>query len=128
MMDVLKLAEEALEMYRLHVQHNHVTYYGDEYNKERQEQATAREYVTSDKPHQAMTAIRAARAEWGWLPIAEMAEIEPDPVYVAIAGDHPLFVSRFTVVSKRRAVDAGYTHFYRPQVPPPPTREEVGNG
>jgi len=60
MSDALKLAEEALEMYRLHMKHNHVTYLGFEYDAERKEQVAAREYVMSDRPEKATTAVRAA--------------------------------------------------------------------
>jgi hypothetical protein len=66
----------------------------------------------------ALTALRGLE----WKPIAEMEEIENDPVYVCIAGD-PAWVSRFTVVSKKRAVKAGYTYFCRPILPTPPKRE-----
>ena len=66
----------------------------------------------------ALTALRGLE----WTPIAEMAELEKEPVYVCIAG-YPAWVSRFTIVSKKRAVKAGYTHFCRPILPTPPKRE-----
>jgi len=99
-MDVLKQVEEALVMacgtFRSHA--------GEE---QRVEECYA-----------ALTALRGL----GWKLIAEMEEIEKEPVYVCIAGD-PAWVSRFTIVSKKRAVKAGYTHFCRPILRTPPKRK-----
>lgn len=107
MQDALKLAEEALEALRPRGKTNRVD--------------------LMQQAGEALTAIRAARAEWGWRPIAEMAEIELEPVRIGYYGPLSWVVASYSVQRPTEVVSK-YTHFYRPQLPPPPTRLEVGNG
>jgi hypothetical protein len=117
MTDVLKLAEEALELVRGEVEHPMTT-------------QSQEAYVD------ALAAIRAARAECGWRPIAEMADHEAFNQATILGrwgwwyGQPPerWCFGNCGHMSKSEAIKSGYTHFYRPQLPPPPAREEVGNG
>lgn len=135
MADVLKLAEEALEMHLLHMKHNHVTYLGFNYDEERKEQTLAREYVTSDRPEQALAAIRSARSECGWRPIAELTTADEFNQSTILGrwgfwcGQSPerWCLGNCGHLGRAEAINSGYTYFCRPQLPPPPAREEVGN-
>lgn len=105
MEDVLKLAEESLLAIR--------DYQGELLDKHTDRRLTV-----------ALAAIRAASAKWGWIPIAEMADEEAQPVVV---GKYPKFRKMVWVTSdgwksKKAAMMGGYTHFHRPQLPPPPVR------
>lgn len=60
-----------------------------------------------------------------WQPITEMLEHEPKEVFIG-----KWIGNRWSIVSvsfKRAATDAGFTHFLRPTLPDPPSREEVAN-
>jgi hypothetical protein len=114
MTDVLKLAEEALSSaIESHYAWSNRSGYLD-----------IETYTTLQENSKL---IRAARAECGWRPIAEMERLE---TYEVACGAYTItgewVVMRFQTANA--AIGLGYTHFYRPQLPPPPTREEVGNG
>jgi hypothetical protein len=137
MTDVLKLAEEALERAstllvatRDFIEANPVSEYTVFFDEAECDGGCLRHDVQTCNEwqvKQALTALRAARAEWDWRPIAEMERLETYEVACGaytIAGEW--VVTRFQTANA--AIGLGYTHFYRPQLPPPPTREEVGNG
>ena len=112
MTDALKLAEEALEMHRRHLAHHHVTYYGPEFEPERQEQTAARMYVSSDKPEAALTALRSARAELGWRPIAEAHEDYGQCVFINMEdADTPVCASTLDTDFTENCEWYGWTHF-----------------
>lgn len=118
MQDVLKLAEEALvNLHSFAQPHNRMT--------DEPWAWMEREYA------EALAALRSARAELGWRPIAEMEEKYTDAVPCGVwtfstSGKWTWTIDE-QVHTKRYAELACYTHFYLPQLPPPPTREEVGN-
>lgn len=136
-MDALKLAEEALERAstllvatRDFIEANPVSEYTVVFDEAECDGGCLREDVQTCNEwqvKQALTAIRAARAEWDWRPIAEMQSFEPEPVRIGCYGAHGWVVAPYSVC-RSSEVASRYTHFYRPQLPPPPAREEVGNG
>ena len=113
MTDVLKLAEEALQGL-LDIGKRDLT--NQKYDGYFEMQSDA------------LTAIRAARVEWGWLELPK-DEVVLVNVFMGTLDDDGEWIYSFA--RKMLSCDAmilGYTHFYRPQLPPPPAREEVGNG
>lgn len=111
MTDVLKLAEEALELVRGEVEHPMTT-------------QSQESYVD------ALAALRAARAEWGWEELSACSEVALRPGDQVGCYDSAGW-STHTVKQQMIVgwfIACGWTHFYRPQLPPPPAREEVGNG
>lgn len=106
MTDVLKLAEEALE------------------------KLLPWALQAGANAEDAISSIRAARAEWGWRPIAEMLDTDKS----VTCGKWIKLYRKWEWVTqpgwgnKKAAQMSGYTHFCRPQLPTPPAREEVGNG
>lgn len=130
MTDVLKLAEEALgvipALARTWVDAA-VEAHAELANSEDWEVSQAKREAFESRCADTLTAIRTARAEWGWRPIAEMERFEDDGVTVGRwMGTE--WVTAHPYSSKPAAIAAGYTNFCRPQLPPPPAREEVGNG
>jgi hypothetical protein len=104
-MDVLKQVEEALEMacgiFRSHA--------GEE---QRAEECTA-----------ALTALRGLE----WRPMAEMEEFEPTGVRVGFNGEVSWVMAPY-LVTRPDEVPKMYTHFCRPILPTPPTREVENAG
>lgn len=132
MTDVLKLAEEALER---------ITCLGGNLPDNRltcrtgANDAVARGEMYCEarrSANDALATIRAARAESGWRPIAEMEEKYTDAVtcggWTFSTSGKWTWIKDEQVHTRWYAELARYTHFYRPQLPPPPAREEVGNG
>ena len=121
MTDALKLAEEALEECKTYISLYELDADGPH--------ACEAPIIKADyeKCENALTALRTARAEWGWRPIAEMAEFELGGVRIGYHGFASWVMAPYTAY-RRGQVPSIYTHFYRPQLPPPPAREEVGNG
>lgn len=135
--DVLKLAEEALERAstllvatRDFIEANPVSEYTVVFDEAECDGGCLRDDAQACNEWQvtkAIEAIRAARAEWGWRPIAEMDNPEPMTCRVG----RYLETGAWDMHDMRNgtyATACGYTHFCRPQLPPPPAREEVGNG
>lgn len=104
--DVLKLAEEALELVRGEVAHPMTT-------------EAQNAYID------ALAAIRAARAECGWRPIAEMEVVEDNGVTLGM-WRNGAWVTTPEVWYRSWAVDHGFTHFHRPQLPTPPQEADYG--
>lgn len=78
----------------------------------------------------AISSIRAARAELGWRPIAEWPSIMRGVLHLGdwVEG-HGWVTMKSETYSRGMAENGGWTHFYiEPQLPPPPAREEVRNG
>lgn len=133
MPDVLTLAEEALDVIPALARK-----WVDSAVEARAELATNEDWEASQANREAfksrcattLTAIRATRAEWGW---RELSNVKEDHLKI---GDWIGWFNadgwRVRVIKYATGVEAmvgaGHTHFYRPQLPPPPAREEVGNG
>lgn len=140
MTDVLKLAEEALERAstllvatRDFIEANPVSEYTVVFDEAECDGGCLRDDAQVCNEWQvkkAITAIRTARAEWGWRKISEMAEQDKSVVCGKWIKMHRKWewVTQDGWGNKKAAQMSGYTHFYRLQLPPPPTREEVGNG
>jgi len=136
MENVLKLAEEALERAstllvatRDFIEANPVSEYTVVFDEAECDGGCLRDDAQACNEwqvKQALTALRAARAEWGWRPIIGLDDSGREPFY---AGKYDGSKWDINILHSRNfAAACGYTHFYRPQLPPPPAREEVGNG
>lgn len=123
MQDVLKLAEEALEVVAKDAT--------EAYRCVSQGWVPPKQKITNGitfadviKADKALTAIRASRAEWGWRKIAEA----PDDAALTVgtwvkAGDDKFsWFSPSGTYQKGVAIRHGYDWFFI--VPPPPAREE----
>ena len=131
--DVLKLAEEALEPFAFferqwkEARRNAIrpagdNIYGIHTNTEFEAMLTHSQLQAADY---AIAAIRAARAECGWRPIAEMEVVEDNGVTLGM-WRNGAWVTTPEVWYRSWAVDHGYTHFHRPQLPPPPQEGDHG--
>lgn len=136
--DVLKLAEEALnEALKLDPTCDHantlrggsIWTFCDDCGKE---WADDRGGFRPDPPNEtigtvlaALAAIRAARAECGWRPIAEMEVVEDNGVTLGM-WRNGAWVTTPEVWYRSWAVDHGFTHFHRPQLPTPPQEADHG--
>lgn len=109
MTEALKLAEEALEPAR----QQFGSHAGESQNEEMCEQA--------------LTAIRAARAEWGWKLLSDLGTANTGLVTVGRWLDGKWVTIEYNCYADI-IVHLGYTHYAVPKLPPPPAREEVGNG
>lgn len=133
MTDALKLAEEALEPFELfgkYLADHPRSGVGDAlYGWDNSEQATLRQSDLK-RAMAAASAIRAARAEWDWRPIAEFTESQFDIGDYVGTWANGRWITReieFGQRDKYRWVDFGFTHFCRPQLPPPPARKEASD-
>lgn len=131
--DVLKLAEEALGVIPALARQwvdSAVEAHAELANSEDWEVSQANREAFEARCADTLTAIRAARAEWGWRPIAEMLDTDKS----VTCGKWIKLYRKWEWVTqpgwgnKKAAQMSGYTHFCRPQLPTPPAREEVGNG
>ena len=126
--DALNLAEEALETSKCYLR----IYSDERLHKDTWEGSEDQATLDTDKEEceKALTAIRAARDEWGWRPIAEWPVIMRGVMHLgAWVEGHGWITMKAEIYSRGMAENGGWTHFYiEPQLPPPPAREEVGNG
>jgi len=122
MQDALKLAEEALVGMRP-TSRGPGCYCPDGWDAP----AATLHHARCTAARKALASLETAQAEWGWRPIAEMERFEHDGVRIGYWIGDQWFVAEYTVF-KADSVPSCYTHFTRPQLPPPPAREEVGNG
>jgi hypothetical protein len=79
---------------------------------------------------EALSALRANRGAGEWMPIAELPNESDDEFYVGgwftVAHGHRWQQALCAHISKgarERLIGRGYTHFYRPILPPPPKRD-----
>ena len=75
----------------------------------------------------ALSSIRAARAELGWKLLSDLSTASAGLVTVGRWLDGKWVTKELNCYADI-IVGLGYTHYAIPQLPPPPAREEVGNG
>ena len=121
--DALKLAEEALETSKCYLR----IYSDERLHKDTWEGSEDQATLDTDKEEceKALTAIRAARAEWGWRLLAELGTAITGLVTVGRWLNGKWVTKEFNCYADI-IVGLGYTHYAIPQLPQPPAREEVG--
>ena len=137
MTDVLKLAEEALERAstllvatRDFIEANPVSEYTVVFDEAECDGGCLRDDVQTCNEWQvknALTALRAARAEWGWRLLSDLGRAATGDVTVGRWLDGKWVTREFNCYADI-IVGLGYTHYAVPQLPTPPAREEVRNG
>ena len=102
MTDVFKLAEEALEPFE-----------SDGMDRSRDPRTMAIQ--------QALTALRTARAEWGWKLLSDLGTANTGLVTVGRWLDGKWVTIEYNCYADI-IVNLGYTHYAVPKLPPPPAR------